>query len=194
MQCSNLHGLERKQAIPWVAPKTITISLFLSWEVTQQWLWEWLQEHNLQFLVSNNRGRSSKGKHNTEPVQKYCISGAYTTGLATSTFVGSHQRTGTRGQRATAQKQSFWTHMHIPTCTGYSRLAASVLWLPRWWVHGSTWLLSRPLEGLHSSLLAGSDFLPTGSTAPGGRGFPRRCHASLDPLVLLCNDWCSHNT
>lgn len=50
-----------------------------------------------------------------------------------------------------------------------SRLAASVLWLPRWWVHGSTWLLSRPHKGLHSSLFVGSAFIPTGSTAPGGK-------------------------
>lgn len=33
----------------------------------------------------------------------------------------------------------------------------------------SMWLLSRLTEGLHICLLTGSGFLPTGSTAPGGR-------------------------
>lgn len=147
-----------------------------------------MQEHNLPIPVSMNRGRSSEGKHNTDPVQKYCISGAYTADLATSTFGGSHQRTGTHGWRATAQKQSVWTHMHVPTCREYSRLAASVFWLPRWWAHGSTWLLSGSLKGLHSSLLVGSGFFPTSSTAPGGRGTSKAfsCHPwSLSAVASL---------
>lgn len=104
---------------PELVPQTISISHFLPWEATQQCLWEWLQEHNLQLPVGKNRGRSSEGKHKTEPVQKYCIGGAYTADLATSTIGGSHQRRGTHGRRATAQKQSVWTRMQVPTCTEF---------------------------------------------------------------------------
>lgn len=118
-----------------------------------------------------SRGRSSGGKHNTDQVKKYFIRRAYIAGLAASTVGGSHQSRGNHGQMATAQPQSVWTRTQVQHAQNVPDLLCLSLAQPL--ASGtvssatSTWLLSRPTEGLYISLLAGSGFLPTGSTALG---------------------------
>lgn len=160
----------------------ITISLFLSWEATQQWLWEWLQEDNLQVPVSKDRGRSSEGKHNTDPVQKCCISRAYTADVATSTFGGSHQRTGSQGRRTTAQKQSVWTHAY----PNLHRIFQTCCTCPLATKMVSSWFHIVAFEafwGFAQQPSCRFRLCSYRQRSSGGRGLPRYSNASLDLLV-----------